>query len=847
MRSGSGTLTGVVLAPYATRPRAQAAAPPARPSALARAGWFPWLPVWLAFGIGLWFALPVEPGPLAYALAGVTVLGGLGAWWRVPRLAESGALPWAMSDGFRLAGLALAVAAAGFAVAGIRSAQVAAPILGWRYHGPIEGRLVEVDRSARDRIRLTLDQVALRDLAPSRTPRRVRLSLGEEGVATPIPPPGTRVMTTGYLGPPPGPAAPGSFDFRRQAWFEGLGAIGYTRNPVMVAEPSVGGAQMWLQRLRQRMSLAMQQAIGGQEGAVASALMTGDRSGIAEATNAVMRDANLYHIVSISGLHMSMLAGFIYGALRIALSALSAATGRGAGRPVHKLAAGVALAAAAFYMALSDGGVATERAFVMIAVMLGAIIVDRRAISLRTVALAALILLVLSPEALTQPGFQMSFAATVGLILSAGPWSRVSPRVPRLLRPVAMLLLSSAVAGFATAPLAAAHFNRMSEYGLLANLLAVPLMGAVVMPGGVIAALLAPVGFAQPALWIMGIGTGLMLDIARFISGLHGAVSTVPSPPGAVIPLLGLGGVLLALGGGGLGLPHGMVRGIGAAVLTLAMALWLTATRPALLIAAEADAVGLLTPAGRTMSKPKGGSFAVATWLAEDGDIASSEAAGNRAGWSGPAGVRTAQLPNGRTVVHLTGKGAEDALAATCKNGGVVVAAIDDRPRGSGERVPSRGAAQGQGGSAGTAKAAIDWKSAANVTRTGNKEGSNKEARSRGRDTSAGAEKQIADCQRIDLNSLRLTGAVAISADGSMRTVRDAAGDRPWSGRAKNARPRFADLQFRRGGRVQATPDKTYSDSSTRKAIPRGQDQEANGSLSPGQRGPDQQAGGRAE
>ena len=146
-----------------------------------------------------------------------------------------------------------------------------------------------------------------------------------------------------------------------------------------------------------------------------------------------------------------------------------------------------ALLAATAYLWMSGGGVATERAFVMVAVMLVAIIADRRAISLRTVALAALVILLVAPEALVTPGFQMSFAATVALILTAGPWARVSLRLPWYVRPVAMLVISSLVAGLATSPIAAAHFSRAAQYGLAANLLVVPIVGALVMPAGAFA------------------------------------------------------------------------------------------------------------------------------------------------------------------------------------------------------------------------------------------------------------------------------------------------------------------------------------------------------------------------
>ena len=154
----------------------------------------------------------------------------------------------------------------------------------------------------------------------------------------------------------------------------------------------------------------------------------------------------------------------------------------------------MALLLAAGYLALSGGNVATERAFVMVAVVL-AVMLDRRAFSLRAVAVAAVVLLVLRPEALLGPGFQMSFAATTALVAVFG-WLRDRPGAlgPRWLRPVSALVISSAVAGAATAPVAAAHFNQIAHFGLIANLLSVPLMGVVVMPAALAAAALMPLG-----------------------------------------------------------------------------------------------------------------------------------------------------------------------------------------------------------------------------------------------------------------------------------------------------------------------------------------------------------------
>ena len=620
----------------------------------------------MALGIGLWFTLPSQPGVSAYTLALLALIAGL-ALWQVR--ADH---PRAMT--LRLLGFAAIFMALGFGLCGLRAWRVEAPVLAFRYYGAIEGRVIEVDRSARDRIRLTLDQPRLERMSPDRMPRKLRISL-PDGV-TEAPPPGTRVMLTGHLGPPPGPSEPGGFDFRRAAWFESLGAIGYTRNPVMVAAPPEPGGALRLHRLRMKMSAAMQDRIGGQAGAVASALMTGDRSGISEATNRMMRDSNLFHIISISGLHMGMLAGFVYAATRLLVVAFQALGGRGHTLPAHKLAAVVAILAAAAYLWLSGGGVATERAFLMVAVMLGAILADRRALSLRTVALAAVVILALAPEALLTPGFQMSFAATVALIVIYPPWQRMGARLPWLIRPVVMLVLTSVVAGLATSPIAAAHFSRMAHYGVLANLLVVPVTGVLIMPMGPVAALLAPLGLEGPALWLMGLGTRWMLAVGEWVAGLDGAVSHVVQPGPLVLPLMGMGAVLAVLCWTG-GWPWRNPRVLaGLAMIVAAGGLWFGTTRPVLLISGQGDAVGVIGPEGRATSKPKGGAFTVAEWLEKDGDGADQPTAAARPGWSGPSKERHAVLAE-TEILHLTGKGAAVVAAAACRTGVIIVSDQD--------------------------------------------------------------------------------------------------------------------------------------------------------------------------
>jgi len=681
-------------------------------AALARAqgALFPLAPVALGLGVGLYFALTDEPGPLlltASALAGALCLIGarLGPDWVRP-LALAGALM-----------------AAGLLLATWRAQSVAAPVLGWHRYGPVEGRIVEVDRSVSDAVRLTLDRVVLPGVDPDRVPQSVRVSV--HGTLDLDPVAGTRVMLTGRLGPPGGPVEPGGFDFRRLAWFEGLGAVGYTQSPVLALEDPEPGLALSLTRLRQRLAQGIRDRLPGETGGFVAALVTGDRSGVGIETTEDLRRSNLAHLLAISGLHMGLLTGVVYGGLRAFLALFPVLALR---LPIRKIAALVALVAAAAYLALSGGNVATQRAFVMVAVMLGAVLAERRALSMRSVALAALILLAWRPEALLSVGFQISFAATVALV-AVFRWLRErrqgAPRLRgwrRLLAPLAGAALCSLVAGLATAPYAAAQFHRIAEYGLLANIVSVPLMGVLVMPAAVLAAVLWPLGLEGIGLWLMAQGTRWILFVAHWVSELDGAVRQVPAPPGWLMPVFTLGALWLVLW-------PGRSRLAGAALAIAALAFWGLGTRPALLVEGGGALVGLMTPEGRALSKPRGAGFVARNWLEADGDGASQAEAAGRPGFQPvPGGV--AFRFGGADWLHLTGRRGAEALADACRDGVVIV--TDQRMAG-----PPAGI-----------------------------------------------------CTLWDPRSLRATGALAFEAGSGMRTAAEASGQRLWS---PAPRPRRSD------------------------------------------------------
>lgn len=332
----------------------------------------------------------------------------------------------------------------------------------------------------------------------------------------------------------------------------------------------------------------------GEAGAFAAAVMTGDRSGMGRETMDALRGSNLAHLLAISGLHMGLLTGFVFAAVRVGFACAPRLT---LAFPARKWAAVVALSAGAFYLALSGGNVATQRAFIMVATMFIALMMDRRAVTLRSVAVAALVVLVLHPEALTEPGFQMSFAATTALVAAFGLLRDLPAwRLPRWSQGAVALFVSSLVAGAATAPFSAAHFNQLAHYGLLANLLAVPVMGMVVMPMAVLAACLFPVGLSGLALVPMRWAIEWIMGVARFVAGLDGAVGNVVSPGPMVLPLIALGGLFAILW-------RGRGRLAGLAVLAAGLVLWSMAERPPILVSPTGGLVGVMTPQGRVLNK----------------------------------------------------------------------------------------------------------------------------------------------------------------------------------------------------------------------------------------------------
>ncbi len=554
--------------------------------------WPLWLPVALGGGAALYFALPAEP-PQGAGWA-MTVLAGLlmaGAIWRRGRvvLALLGAL------------------VLGFSAAQLRAEVVAAPALKQEGIVHFNARIAGLE-AADDGVRLILD----RPISGAFTAVPARLAVTQRGDGGGLMP-GDWVSLTADLSPPRPPAEPGAADFARAAFFQRLGGNGFalgTATPAMApwSPDWRDGIEEGVARLRWGMTRRIRSRLPGSGGAIASALITGMRGGISEEDEAALRDAGLAHVLAIAGLHMALMGMGLFWIVR---AILAASPTLALNYPIKKWAAAAALLGSAFYLVISGAAAPAVRAFTMLAVGLAAVLCDRPALSTRSLALAAAILLLLRPESITEPGFQMSFAAVVALVAAAEA-SRGTGR--GVIGHLSAIFVTSAVASLATLPVALFHFGRATHYAVLGNLLAMPVMGFVVMPMATLSVAAMPFGLEALPLHLMGRGIDLMLELGREVSGLPGAVTPAPSMPVTALALLALGGLWLAIWQKRkrwLGL-----IGIAAGIMVAALA-----RPPDMLIAADAmtaavrAADGLLHFPSRPADR-----FTARAWLRQDGD-----------------------------------------------------------------------------------------------------------------------------------------------------------------------------------------------------------------------------------
>jgi competence protein ComEC len=567
----------------------------------------PWLPVAFGFGIVVYFGADREP-----------------AWWAAAFAAVSCVVLAVLARhrpvGFPLA-LGMAAIAAGFATATLQTVRITHPNLQSPAASVLVSGFVEVreerERSDRIVVRVQAIEGALAKLALERIRVAVR-----KGSAPAV---GSFVEFKARLSPPLQPLRPGGYDFARDMYFQRIGASGYALGAIKAKAPTVARG-FWLQYatiiddVREAIDKRIRAVMPGDNGSIASALITGKRDAISTPVNDAMYVSSLAHVLSISGYHMAVVAGIAFFFISAGLALFPSLAGR---RPIKKWAALGALVATGFYLLLSGAEVASQRSFIMIAIVLIGVLLDRPTLTFRTLAVAAIGVLLLAPQAVIHPSFQMSFAATLALVaayqyglpLRTSKDSSLGMRVALWgAREFFGLLLASLVAGLATTPYAAYHFHRLAPYGTLANLLAMPVVSVLVMPMGILGLIAMPFGFDAPFWRLMSSGIDWMNGVALWVAGLPGAVGRLHAF-GTGPLLLGTAGILVVC------LLRTPLRWSGA-VLVVSGTLWaVLSPQPNVLIAADGQSAVFRGSDGRLAILHSGrDTFAVKEWLAADAD-----------------------------------------------------------------------------------------------------------------------------------------------------------------------------------------------------------------------------------
>lgn len=597
-----------------------------------------WLPVALGAGVLLYFALPAEPGP-AWALAPLP-----------PLLLAILLRPMAPLPAWGLA--LLAAFLAGVPLGAWHAARQAPPLEIPMRAMEVSGTVLSVELLPEGR-RVTLGGARL-GAEGATLPRTLRIRLRATDPARPAP--GDRLTVRALVRPPGPPSHPGGFDFQRAAFFSGHGGSGFAIAPAAVAAGAAEAPP--LAGTRAAIEARVMAVLPGGTGAIAAALLTGSQSGIPPPDMTAMRDSGLAHLLSVSGLHIAIVMGLSFGIARFVLAAVPLAAwwlGTKAWAAVAALVVGGA------YTVLTGSQVPMVRSFAMAALVTFGLLLGRRALSLRSLAVAATALLLLRPAELLGPSFQMSFAAVLALI--AG-WEWARPRLTafragggwwRIGVVWALgLVATSVLAGLATTPFGLHHFGRLQWYGVLANAVAVPLTSALVMPAGMAAAALMPFGLEWWALVPMGWGVDATLLVARTVAGWPGAATGAAPLPGWGLLMVTAGMLWLALWRTGW-------RLWGVPLVVAGLASPLAARPPDLMVSGDGRLIALRSEAGVAMQRLSGASALtrdawLRLWVVREAVAlpAEGEALGGLAACR-PAGCVLRVAPGGPAVLLLRG------------------------------------------------------------------------------------------------------------------------------------------------------------------------------------------------
>lgn len=581
--------------------------------------WYVWIPIGLMIGVCCYFSLLFEPpvwaGPLAVAVMAAAY--------------------FAISDRTRTISTAAIITilliCTGFSAAQLRTSAVRGPILMDETRPVmVQGEVTSVEYRD-NRIRLTINSVAISDMETAVTPKRVRISMSAKALedAQDALLPGDKIAVRAILRPPPGPSYPGGYNFARQLFYQQIGAVGFsvgdlTREPNRQEAPDIGRELLnGIETIRQRITLRIMDILPDETGGVATALLTGQRGGISEATYDDIRRAGIAHLLAISGLHLGVMSGWLFLVSRLLLAAIP---GLALYHPIKKYSAAIALVGTAAYVLLAGAPIPTIRAFIMVGLGIGAVWIDRDPFSLRLVGIAAIGLILTRPETVVGPSFQMSFAAVTALIATyqffkARGWiwqqNRGQGMMPRLGRFMIGLCLTTVIASLATAPFAIYHFQQVATFGLVGNLVGVPMASLWIIPLGMISLFLMPFGLEYWPMLGMGYGIDLLLQASADVADLpYASLATLALKPIVV----GIMGMLILLTLARI-MPIGLLC-LGIIATTLGSTVWQPS--PRLIASQDGDLIGIpdLQHSTLYLSQTRRGTFTADQWRRRLGDVA---------------------------------------------------------------------------------------------------------------------------------------------------------------------------------------------------------------------------------
>ncbi len=635
--------------------------------------------VCMGAGAVCYFTLAAEPGwPPLLGLLGLLAVARLAA-----RNAYAPAQLLTLALAFQL----------GLVAAKVETGRKATATLGAEVTTRVTGRVVALEYRDRGDWRITLDVLTTRRPRLDNGPARIRVTARDIPAETAI---GGGLTGLVRLRPPSGPVRPGNYDFAFHAYFDGIGANGFFLGlpklaPAPPPDTLAGRLEQAVARLRGAVSARIDEAVGGEDGNVAAALIAGERAGVSEETNENLRKAGLAHILSISGLHLALAAWVVMFTLRGAFALFPAF---GARHPVKKYAAFLSLLSCGFYLALSGADIAAQRSYVMIAVMLSALLADRAAISMRNLAIAVIVSLIVAPHEALGPSFQMSFSATAALIAAFAWWSGRKDGKPRprggrpggpglatkVMRAVAGTAATSLVAGAASGVFAAYHFNNTAPLGILGNLLAMPAISLLVMPFAVFSLLAMPLQLEWWPLQIVAFGVAMVRHVAALVASI-----SPEGNPGAIpmSSLLWWSAALVAA----------VVFTTRLRLLALPFALagaatFVTAPSPDILVTEDAKLVAVRNADGAlAVNRPRGGAFALKNWSAayKAGEIVrpQTDPPDPARAFACADGVCSILLSDGRTLAYAA---REEGREAACNIGDIVVLAMSGQDADCGSR-----------------------------------------------------------------------------------------------------------------------------------------------------------------